>query len=145
MTGVLGEVAQHLYVERPHLTLPSSVHGRVERQMSHLLARGVAPSPVDIVCLLVRMTSACPDGRGVGHHGGVDTVAIDTDTIRLGQLLQLAGLADSGSDAKMLLAGGEVTVNGETEIRRGRTLRIGDEVRFDTAAVRVVARVEALE
>ena len=70
----------------------------------------------------------------------MQTVAIDTETIRLGQLLQLAGLVDSGSDAKFLLAGGEVSVNGEPETRRGRTLRIGDEVRLADVAVRVVAR-----
>ncbi|HEY6532909.1 MAG TPA: RNA-binding S4 domain-containing protein [Acidimicrobiales bacterium] len=70
----------------------------------------------------------------------MDTVAIDTETIRLGQLLKLAGLVDSGSDAKFLLAGGEVSVNGEPETRRGRTLRVGDEVRLADVAVRVVAR-----
>lgn len=48
--------------------------------------------------------------------------------IRLGQLLQLAGLVDSGSDAKVLLAGGEVLVNGEPETRRGRQLHQGDVV-----------------
>jgi ribosome-associated protein len=70
----------------------------------------------------------------------VQDVEIDTDTIRLGQLLQLAGLADSGSDAKMLLAGGEVSVNGEPEVRRGRTLRVGDVIRLDEVEVRVSAR-----
>jgi ribosome-associated protein len=68
----------------------------------------------------------------------VDDVAISTDTIRLGQLLKLAGLVDSGSDAKLLLVGGEVTVNGEPETRRGRTLRAGDVVALGDAAVRVV-------
>jgi ribosome-associated protein len=70
----------------------------------------------------------------------VQDVEIDTDTIRLGQLLKLAGLVDSGSDAKVLLAGGEVSVNGEPETRRGRTLRVGDVVRLDDIAVRVSAR-----
>ena len=69
----------------------------------------------------------------------VDDVAISTDTIRLGQLLKLAGLVDSGSDAKFLLAGGEVAVNGETETRRGRQLQAGDVVALGDAAVRVVA------
>jgi ribosome-associated protein len=55
-------------------------------------------------------------------------VPIRDDVIRLGQLLQLGGVVDSGSDAKMLLAGGEVAVNGETEVRRGRQLRNGDVV-----------------
>jgi ribosome-associated protein len=68
----------------------------------------------------------------------VDDVAISTDTIRLGQLLKLAGLVDSGSDAKFLLAGGEVSVNGETETRRGRQVRAGDVVALGDASVRVV-------
>ena len=56
------------------------------------------------------------------------SVEIRDDVIRLGQLLQLAGLVDSGSDAKMILVGGEVQVNGEVETRRGRQLRDGDIV-----------------
>lgn len=68
----------------------------------------------------------------------MDDVAITTDTIRLGQLLQLAGLADSGSDAKFLLAGGDVSVNGEPETRRGRQVRPGDVVALGEASVRVV-------
>ena len=75
----------------------------------------------------------------MGEDGGVNDVAISTDTIRLGQLLKLAGLVDSGSDAKVLLSGGEVTVNGEPEIRRGRQLRPGDVVALGDASVRVVA------
>jgi ribosome-associated protein len=75
----------------------------------------------------------------VEEDGAVDDVAISTDTIRLGQLLKLAGLVDSGSDAKFLLAGGEVAVNGETEVRRGRQLRPGDVVALGEAAVRIVA------
>lgn len=48
--------------------------------------------------------------------------------IRLGQLLQYAGMADSGGAAKQLLADGAVTVNGEPETRRGRQLHPGDVV-----------------
>lgn len=55
-------------------------------------------------------------------------IPIREDTIRLGQLLKLAGLADSGGEAKELLAEGGVTVNGEREERRGRQLRRGDVV-----------------
>ncbi len=69
----------------------------------------------------------------------MDDVAISTDTIRLGQLLKLANLVDSGSDAKFLLAGGEVSVNGEPETRRGRQLREGDVVALGDASVRIVA------
>ena len=55
-------------------------------------------------------------------------VEIRDEMIRLGQLLQVAGIADSGSDAKILLAEDEVEVNGEPESRRGRQLHKGDVV-----------------
>ena len=55
-------------------------------------------------------------------------VPIRGETIRLGQLLKLAGAAGGGGEAKALLAEGAVRVNGEEERRRGRQLRAGDEV-----------------
>ena len=57
--------------------------------------------------------------------------------IRLGQLLKAASLADSGGEVKMLIADGQVTVNGEVETRRGRQLHPGDVVSFGDASVRV--------
>lgn len=62
------------------------------------------------------------------------SVPISDDSIRLGQFLKLAGLAESGADARILLEEGEVTVNGEPEARRGRQLRRGDEVEVATPA-----------
>jgi len=64
-------------------------------------------------------------------------VAIRGEVIRLGQLLKLAGIADSGTDAKELLAAGAVTVNGEPEERRGRQLRRGDVVACAGESLRV--------
>jgi ribosome-associated protein len=64
-------------------------------------------------------------------------VAIAGEMIRLGQLLKLAGLADSGGDARELIRDGVVHVNGETETRRGRQLRRGDLVQAGDEAVRV--------
>ena len=58
----------------------------------------------------------------------VRDVEIRGTMIRLGQLLQFAGVADSGGEAKQLLADGAVTVNGEAEQRRGRQLHPGDVV-----------------
>jgi ribosome-associated protein len=66
-------------------------------------------------------------------------VLIRGEMIRLGQLLKLAGVVDDGGEAKALLAGGEVRVNGEPETRRGRQLRPGDAVRADERELRVVA------
>lgn len=59
----------------------------------------------------------------------VSEIPIRSETIRLGQLLKLAGVVDSGSDVKALLAAEPVWVNGEPEARRGRQLRLGDAVR----------------
>ena len=69
---------------------------------------------------------------------GLD-VAIRGDMIRLGQLLKLADVVDSGGEAKALLAAGEVSVNGEREQRRGRQLRDGDVVSVAGRRLRVVA------
>jgi ribosome-associated protein len=55
-------------------------------------------------------------------------IEIRGDMIRLGQLLQVAALADSGADAKAVLLENGVTVNGEPETRRGRQLHRGDTV-----------------
>ena len=55
------------------------------------------------------------------------------DGIRLGQFLKLADLADTGADAKALLDGGRVTVNGVPETRRGRQLARGDVVQVPLA------------
>ena len=64
-------------------------------------------------------------------------VPIRGQMIRLGQLLKLAGLADSGADAKALLADGAVTVNGEPEERRGRQVHPGDVVAVGGESIRV--------
>ena len=53
------------------------------------------------------------------------------DTIRLGQLLKLADLVESGAEVKDVLISGAVRVNGEPEERRGRQLRSGDLVQVD--------------
>ena len=58
-------------------------------------------------------------------------VAVRDSSIRLGQLLKLADLVDTGSDAKLLLAEGDVRVNHEVETRRGRQLVRGDVVTVD--------------
>lgn len=67
----------------------------------------------------------------------MDDVPIRDDTIRLGQFLKLAGLIDSGADAKAVIADGLVRVNDEVDSRRGRQLRPGDVVTFGGRAARV--------
>ncbi len=49
-------------------------------------------------------------------------------SVRLDQFLKLNFITDTGGQAKLLIQGGEVRVNGETEIRRRRKLLPGDVV-----------------
>jgi len=51
-------------------------------------------------------------------------------SIRLDQFLQLCGVS-TGGQAKLLIQGGEITVNGEVETRRRKKLVPGDDVGFD--------------
>lgn len=64
-------------------------------------------------------------------------VEIRGETIRLGQFLKFAGIADSGSDARALLDAGTVAVNDEPEARRGRQLHRGDVVAVGDETARV--------
>jgi ribosome-associated protein len=72
-------------------------------------------------------------------HAMPREIAIRGATIRLGQLLKLAGLIDTGSAVKELLATETVTVNSERETRRGRQLHPGDCVRVGERELRVIA------
>lgn len=71
------------------------------------------------------------------HDDPMESVPIRDDMIRLGQFLKLADLIASGSEAKAVLAAGEVRVNGEVETRRGRQLRRGDVISRFGREVRV--------
>jgi ribosome-associated protein len=55
-------------------------------------------------------------------------VKIDTAHIKLDSFLKAVDAVSSGGEAKLLITGGEVRVNGETELRRGRKLYPGDRV-----------------
>ena len=56
------------------------------------------------------------------------SIAIQTETIRLSQLLKLANVVQDGAEAKFRITNEEVLVNGVMEIRRGRKLRNGDRI-----------------
>ncbi|ADQ13503.1 RNA-binding S4 domain-containing protein [Halanaerobium hydrogeniformans] len=58
----------------------------------------------------------------------MEKIEINTDTINLDQFLKWANIAMSGGEAKYLIQEGEVTVNGEVETQRGKTLKVGDVV-----------------
>jgi len=53
-------------------------------------------------------------------------IEIKTEYIKLDSALKYCGVAENGAHAKELVLDGEVTVNGEIELRRGRKLYKGD-------------------
>ncbi len=61
-------------------------------------------------------------------------------TIHLDQFLKTCGVA-TGGQAKLMIQGGEILVNGEVETRRRKQLRVGDEVDWD-GIVYVVSMAE---
>jgi ribosome-associated protein len=54
-----------------------------------------------------------------------------SDFIKLDQFLKVTEVAQSGGDAKAIIRSGEVLVNGEMELRRGRKLYDQDVVTID--------------
>jgi ribosome-associated protein len=68
----------------------------------------------------------------------IENVTIRDESIRLGQFLKLADLAEDGGQARELLESGEVTVNGRPESRRGAQLHHGDVVATGGRKARVV-------
>lgn len=56
------------------------------------------------------------------------TIRIETETIKLEQLLKLCGEAGTGGSAKLMIGEGLVTINGELETRRGKKLKEKDVV-----------------
>lgn len=60
----------------------------------------------------------------------METITITTEFIKLQDLMKLANLVSSGGEAKVLILDGEVTVNGETCLQRGKKIRPGDAVAF---------------
>ena len=69
------------------------------------------------------------------------TFELTRDFIELDKLLKLLSLASSGGIAKMMVAEGLVSVNGEVESRKTRKLRAGDVVRVEGEEIRVVGPV----
>ena len=66
-------------------------------------------------------------------------IPIRDATIRLGQLLKLAGIVDDGAQARAVIENGEVSVDNEVERRRGAQIRPGSTVRLGEMAIRITS------
>ena len=67
----------------------------------------------------------------------MEIIKIRDEYIKLGQALKLAGLVDSGVDAKIKIQEGYVKVNGEIELQRGKKIYVGDVIELDGQQVKV--------
>ncbi|MBE6907043.1 MAG: RNA-binding S4 domain-containing protein [Ruminococcaceae bacterium] len=67
-----------------------------------------------------------------------EQIRIETEFIKLDSLLKFAGVAETGGQAKELVAGGLVTVNGEVCTMRGKKIRPGEKVGVDEIEIEVV-------
>ena len=68
----------------------------------------------------------------------VETIKLRDEFIKLGQVLKAAGWVEDGVEAKFAVQDGKVSVNGETDTRRGRKLYDGDIVSYDGHEIKVV-------
>ena len=59
------------------------------------------------------------------------TITLDDRPINLTQALKLGGSVQSGGEAKVLIAGGQVSVNGQIELRKRCKLKAGDMVAIE--------------
>lgn len=66
-------------------------------------------------------------------------IKIKDEYIKLGQALKLAGMVGSGVEAKVMVQDGQVLVNGEVELQRGKKLHPGDVISFQGEEAEITA------
>lgn len=63
---------------------------------------------------------------------------LNGEFVELNQLLKLVGICDSGGAGKMLVASGNVSVNGKVELRKTCKIRAGQIVSLGDIRIKVV-------
>ncbi len=66
-----------------------------------------------------------------------EIIKIETEYIKLQDLLKLGGVVDTGGAAKLAIQGGQVSVNGEPCTMRGKKMRSGDYAVFRDTKIQV--------
>jgi ribosome-associated protein len=61
----------------------------------------------------------------------MERIIINTEYIKLDQLLKFANAVEGGGMAKNVIQDGLVKVNGEIVLQRGKKLRVGDVIEFN--------------
>lgn len=75
----------------------------------------------------------------------MEKIFINTEYIKLDQLLKFANVVEGGGMAKNAILEGLVNVNGEVELQRGKKLRNGDTVEFNNEKYIVVIGENEIE
>ncbi|MBQ7809670.1 MAG: RNA-binding S4 domain-containing protein [Clostridia bacterium] len=68
-----------------------------------------------------------------------EIIKIDTEFIRLDNLLKYAGAVDTGGAAKYVVQDGQVLVNGEVCTMRGKKMRNGDKAQIEDLVIEVTS------
>ncbi len=69
----------------------------------------------------------------------MNQIKIKDEYIKLGQAMKLAGMVGSGVEAKVVIQDGQVLVNGEVELQRGKKLHPGDIFSFNGEEAQIQA------
>ena len=68
----------------------------------------------------------------------METIEIKTESIQLDQLLNWAGIAATGGEAKLMIQGGQVLLNGTVETRRSKKVYRSDVVTVGARTIKVI-------
>ena len=81
---------------------------------------------------------SCPSAsKTTERRNKIQKILIHTEFIKLDALLKYAGLCETGGEAKELVQGGAVKVNGEVCTMRGKKCRPGDTVELDGQTIEI--------
>ena len=65
----------------------------------------------------------------------MEIIEIDTQFIKLDQILKFSGIADSGSFAKLMIQNGDVRLNNAIILQRGKKIKNGDIIQINGGGV----------
>lgn len=65
-------------------------------------------------------------------------ISISTEFIKLDQFLKYIGVAQTGGHSKELIKNGNVKVNDEVVLERGKKVRVGDKVEISGEGVFII-------
>ncbi len=67
----------------------------------------------------------------------MQVIKLREEFIKLGQAVKAAGLVESGVEAKLVIQGGQVKVNGNVETQRGKKLFGGEIISFNGEEIKI--------